>query len=304
VNDHSSDKVCDVQYRREIDGLRAIAILPVILFHGGSEWASGGFVGVDVFFVISGYLITTMIATEQQAGNFSLVGFYERRARRILPALILVVLCCMPFAFAWMVPYQLIDFSESVVAVSLFSSNILFWRETGYFNAAAELKPLLHTWSLAVEEQYYILFPLFMMVTWRFGLRIVTLLVAAALLFSLGLSEWAAQRSIAAANFYLLPTRAWELLIGSILALVALRRKPVGTAFDDYGAALGVAMILAAIVFYSGAIPFPGLYALLPTVGTALVIWCARPETYTGKLLSLPPLVGVGLISYSAYLWH
>ena len=150
-----------MKYRAEIDGLRALAVVPVILFHAGFELFSGGFVGVDVFFVISGYLITTILIEDIESQRFSLVNFYERRARRILPALFFVMLVCIPFAWMWMLPYQMKDFSQSLVAVSLFASNILFWRESGYFAAAAEEKPLLHTWSLAVEEQYYVLFPIF-----------------------------------------------------------------------------------------------------------------------------------------------
>lgn len=147
-----------MNYRREIDGLRALAVVPVILFHAGFETFSGGFVGVDVFFVISGYLITTIILAELEQEKFSIVNFYERRARRILPALFLVMLVCIPFAWFWLLPSDMKDFSQSLVAVSVFASNILFWQESGYFDTAAELKPLLHTWSLAVEEQYYVLF--------------------------------------------------------------------------------------------------------------------------------------------------
>jgi len=155
--------VVPLRYRPEIDGLRAVAVIPVIFFHAGFAPFSGGFVGVDVFFVISGYLITTIILTEKGEGRFSLRTFYERRARRILPALFFVVLACIPFAWLWLMPRDLKNFSESLIAVATFSSNILFWLESGYFDSASELKPLLHTWSLAVEEQYYILFPLFMM---------------------------------------------------------------------------------------------------------------------------------------------
>jgi len=151
-----------MKYRPEIDGLRAVAVIPVILFHAGFDHLSGGFLGVDVFFVISGYLITTIILSEKDEGRFSLLNFYERRARRILPALFFIMLISLPFAWLWLLPSDHKDFSQSLVSVPLFSSNILFWLETGYFDAAAEMKPLLHTWSLAVEEQYYILFPLFL----------------------------------------------------------------------------------------------------------------------------------------------
>ncbi len=156
-----------MDYRREIDGLRALAVLPAILFHAGFETFSGGFVGVDVFFVISGYLIATIILAELEQDKFSIVNFYERRARRILPALFLVMFVCIPFAWLWLLPSDMKDFSQSLVAVSVFASNFLFLRESGYFDTAAELKPLLHTWSLAVEEQYFVIFPLFLMLTWQ-----------------------------------------------------------------------------------------------------------------------------------------
>ena len=156
-----------MKYRREIDGLRALAVLPVLLFHAGFQSFSGGYIGVDIFFVISGYLITSIIINDLHAGTFSILKFYERRARRILPALFLVMFVSLPFAWLWMSPSALQDFSKSVVAVSLFLSNLLFWKEAGYFATANELKPLLHTWSLAVEEQYYVLFPLFLMLGWR-----------------------------------------------------------------------------------------------------------------------------------------
>ena len=150
-----------MKYRAEIDGLRALAVIPVILFHADIELFSGGYVGVDVFFAISGYLITSIILEDIQKKNFSISNFYERRARRILPALYFVMFACIPFAWLWIYPSQMIDFSNSLIAVTLFVSNILFWKETGYFAAAAEEKPLLHTWSLAVEEQYYLIFPIF-----------------------------------------------------------------------------------------------------------------------------------------------
>ena len=158
-----------MDYRREIDGLRAVAVIPVILFHAGLSQFSGGYVGVDIFFVISGYLITSIIISQLEEGNFSIARFYERRARRILPALYFVMLCCLPFAWVWMMPSQLKDFSQGLVAVTLSVSNFLFWRQDGYFAPAAELNPLLHTWSLAVEEQYYLLFPLLLLIFWRFG---------------------------------------------------------------------------------------------------------------------------------------
>ena len=167
-----------MKYRSDIDGLRALAVLPVILYHAGFDWFSGGFVGVDVFFVISGYLIATIIISEIAEENFSLIDFYERRSRRILPALFFVMFVCLPFSWLWLTPSDLKDFGESLIFVSTFSSNFFFWLESGYFNSSVELKPLIHTWSLAVEEQYYILFPVFLMLTWRLGVSWVLSLLA------------------------------------------------------------------------------------------------------------------------------
>ena len=207
-----------MQYRAEIDGLRALAVLPVVLFHAGFEWFSGGFVGVDVFFVISGYLITTIIISEMAEDKFSIVNFYERRARRILPALFFVMAVSIPFSWFLLTPIDLKDFGESLVAVSTFSSNFLFWKESDYFATAAELKPLLHTWSLAVEEQYYILFPIFLMLTWHLGLMKIVLLLMLIFGLSLSFAHWGTLNYPNAA-FYLLPTRGWELLCGVFAAI-------------------------------------------------------------------------------------
>ncbi len=202
-----------MHYRREIDGLRALAVVPVIAFHAGIGWFSGGFVGVDVFFVISGYLITSIILAEQAKGQFSLVRFYERRARRILPALLLVVAVCIPVAWVLLLPNDYFDFSESLVAVAAFASNILFHLRSGYFEADAELKPLLHTWSLGVEEQFYLLFPLLLMGLARFGFRAMVAVLAAIGVTSFVAAEWGSVHDPNGA-FFLLPFRAWELVVG------------------------------------------------------------------------------------------
>ena len=298
-----------MKYRAEIDGLRALAVLPIILFHAGFEWFSGGFVGVDVFFVISGYLITTIIISDMAEGKFSIVSFYERRARRILPALFFVMAACLPFAWLWLTPTDLKYFGQSLVAVSTFSSNILFWRENGYFDTAAELKPLLHTWSLAVEEQYYILFPIFLMLTWRLGIKWILILLSITFLISLGAAVWGTQHpthpKIISGAFFLLPTRGWELLIG-IFAAFYLRYNTYlkSHAVNQILSLLGFGMIAYSIIAFDKTTPFPSLYALIPTIGTGLLILCAVPKTYVHKLLSLKFIVGIGLISYSAYLWH
>ena len=293
-----------MKYRAEIDGLRALAVLPVILFHAGFEWFSGGFVGVDVFFVISGYLITTIIISEMAEGEFSIINFYERRARRILPALFFVMAVCIPFAWFWLVPSDLVEFGHSLIAVSTFSSNFLFWSEAGYFGGPAELKPLLHTWSLAVEEQYYILFPIFILLTWRLGIKWILIILSFIFILSLGFAQWGAYK-IPSANFYLLPTRGWELLIGVFIAFYLKYNIYIKSYLaNQLLSLLGFSMIIYSIIVFNASTPFPSLYALIPTIGTGLVILCATPQTTIHKLLSLNFIVGVGLISYSTYLWH
>lgn len=287
-------------YRREIDGLRALAVIPVILFHAGYTVFSGGYIGVDVFFVISGYLITSIIIGELEQGNFSIAKFYERRARRILPALFFVILCCLPFAWMWMLPSELEDFSQSIIAVVFFASNILFWREEGYFATAAELKPLLHTWSLAVEEQYYLMFPVFLLLVWRLGRNRVFWSICVIAAISLAASEWG-WRNKPSANFYLAPTRAWELLIGSMCAFWLSGRQQMA---NNWLSLLGLMMIVFAIFYYDEATPFPSIYAVVPVLGTGLIILFGGAGTWVAGLLGAREFVGIGLISYSAYLWH
>lgn len=294
-----------MQYRREIDGLRALAVLPVILFHAGFTTFSGGFVGVDVFFVISGYLITSIILAELEQGEFSILNFYARRARRILPALFFVMFVSSVFAWLWLMPSHLKEFSKSLIAVSVFVSNIFFWYESGYFDTAAELKPLLHTWSLAVEEQYYVFFPIFLMLTWRFGKRWIAASLAVLAIISLALAQWGSF-SNPEATFYLLHTRGWELLIGALAAfyLSKVNKVDVSNVVREGCAALGLVLILYSVFIYNKHTPFPGLYALVPTLGTLLIILFAVKDTVVGKLLGLKLFVGIGLLSYSAYLWH
>ncbi len=288
-----------MQYRSEIDGLRAVAVLPVIAFHAGSETFSGGFVGVDVFFVISGYLITSILLKDLAQGQFSLIGFYDRRARRILPALFTVIVACIPVAWAWMTPLAFKDFGQSIAAVVLFASNFLFWWETDYFAAEAELKPLLHTWSLAIEEQFYLFFPLLLALFWKAGPRRLLGLIVVLSLASLAFGEWAG-RNAPAANFYLPFSRVWELFAGAICAIILWRRSLQPQTFVS---AVGLVAIFVAIFAFDGDTPFPSLYALLPVGGTAAIILFSG-RTSVARLLSSKPLVGIGLISYSAYLWH
>lgn len=294
-----------MNYRREIDGLRAFAVLPVILFHAGFQPFSGGFVGVDVFFVISGYLITSIILAEKQAGTFTLIGFYERRARRILPALFVVMFACLPFAWLWLLSPDMRRFSQSLVAVSGFASNILFWKTSGYFDVASELKPLLHTWSLAVEEQYYLFFPIFLTLTWRLGQRWILSFLAVVAIISLAAAQWGSFSHPNAA-FFLLPTRGWEILIGTFIAFYSdgPHRSDRRQLLGQLGSAAGLLLVMYSIFVFDAQTPFPSLYTLAPTIGAGLIILFATPQTFVGKWLGHRLFVGMGLISYSAYLWH
>lgn len=294
-----------LSYRPEIDGLRSVAVLPVIAFHAGWSVLGGGYAGVDIFFVISGYLITGILLRDLAMGRFSILRFYERRARRILPALVCVILACLPLAWIWMTPDQLEEFGRSILSVAGFVSNHFFWAEIDYFDNRAELKPLLHTWSLAVEEQYYVFFPPLLWLIWRLGRRGAFGVIVILTLGSLLMCHVGAERR-PAMTFYLLPFRAWELGIGAICAFVLHRQLDGrGPAILSAGLGwLGLGMILGSMVFFEATTPWPSAWTILPVMGTALVILCARSGLGAGRLLSLRPLVGVGLISYSAYLWH
>ena len=289
-----------MKYRAEIDGLRAIAVIPVILFHAGFELFCGGFVGVDVFLVISGYLITSILIEDLENERFSIVNFYERRARRLLPALFFVMLVCIPFAWMWMLPVNLRDFSQSLLAVLIFASNVLFWRESDYFGTDAEMKPLLHTWSLGVEEQFYVLLPIFLFFTWRFGKDKVFWMMVVMASISLILTE-SGWRNAPSANFYLAPTRAWELFSGSIAAIIINKRDVQN---NNFLSLLGLAAILFSVFAYNETTPFPSIYTMVPVLGVVLIILFAGELTLVTRLLSAKLFVGVGLCSYSVYLWH
>ncbi|GLK88512.1 acyltransferase family protein [Pseudomonas turukhanskensis] len=292
-------------YRREIDGLRALAVLPVLLCHAGLGFFSGGFVGVDIFFVISGYLITSIILDEVQAGAFSFISFYERRARRILPALFVVMSVSTLFACLWMMPDELKNFGQSILATTLFSNNMLLAVTTGYWQMASEFKPLLHTWSLGVEEQYYLVFPLVLLFAWRRFKSKLGLMLALVFVSSLVLSLVA---SIARPDmgFYVLPTRAWELLAGAQAALYLRHHAHINRSHirNQLLSGAGLALILASIVFFTPQTRTPGLYALIPTSGAVLIIFFATEKTLAHRLLASRVMVATGLISYSLYLWH
>ena len=290
-----------LSYRADIDALRAMAILPVVLFHLGVPQLAGRFVGVDVFFVISGFLMAKLITAEVAAGRFSLLSFYERRVRRIFPALFAVLGASAVAAWFVFMPVELQYFGRSVISAALFGSNFLFWRESGYFDAPGEVKPLLHTWSLAVEEQFYILFPLFLLFLIRPGRRWTAAVLIGLLAASLALSIVQTEHAPKAA-FYLLPSRLWELLLGAVLAL-DLRPAPTSTAVRGGLALTGIVLMGIAVLAFTESTPFPGLAALVPCAGAALIIFARAEHGFVGRF-SAPPLVFVGLISYSLYLWH
>ncbi len=298
-----------MKYRAEIDGLRAIAVITVMFFHAGFKYFHGGYIGVDIFFVISGYLITTIILTELEEGKFSLVLFYERRARRIIPPLFVVMAASLLYAWFWLLPVDMREFSQSLVAVSSFSSNILFWITSGYWDTSNEFKPLLHTWSLAVEEQYYFLFPLFLMLLWKYQKQWIFSSILMLTVISLGMAQWGAYNEPIAA-FYLLPTRVWELAIGAGIGYLFLHRNPEiekilsHKLLKETLSFFGLILIIFAVIIFDEKTPYPSLYTLFPTIGTGLLITFSSSETMAGRLLSFRPLVFIGLISYSAYLWH
>jgi peptidoglycan/LPS O-acetylase OafA/YrhL len=286
-----------MQHRRDIDGLRAVAVLPVILFHAGLPGLSGGWLGVDVFFVISGFLITQVLLEDHRKGHISLARFYERRARRILPALFVVLAVSTVVALLWLPPAGLASYAASLGLTGLFMSNLWFMTQTGYFANAAEVHPLIHTWSLAVEEQFYLIYPLLLMALLR--LRAPLLPVLAGLgIASLGFAWWA-QGPYPEQVFYFPVARAWELLAGACLALGGTEAK------GGYGGDLGLALILGAMVMAdpTNIAPFPGLAPLAATLGAGLILRLGAGRI-TRPLLEWRPAVGLGLVSYSAYLWH
>lgn len=290
------------QYRPDVDGLRAVAVLAVVFYHAGFTSFGGGYVGVDVFFVISGYLITSIIHSQIESGKFSLANFYERRCRRILPALTAVVIFTVVGA-QLLHPKQVVDFAQSLVATAVFSSNILFYIESGYFDTAVEFKPLLHTWSLAVEEQFYIFFPLLLLLIAKYfsGRYAAWLSVIAAISLVLSIVTMWWDPSAA---FYLIPTRAWELLLGSLLAIGLIPDCKHKRARDLLSLS-GFLLIAYSVFFYTKETAFPGVAAIPPTFGTALIIYAGiNGYSFFGKILSLAPIVFIGRISYSLYLWH
>jgi peptidoglycan/LPS O-acetylase OafA/YrhL len=306
------------KYRPEIDGLRAIAILPVIFYHAGFHLFSGGYVGVDIFFVISGYLISSIILSEIETGKFSLLNFYQRRARRILPALFCVILISIPFAWFILLPADLELFGNSAFSALTFWSNYIFYFEIDYFETSSKLKPLLHTWSLSIEEQFYIIYPLLLIFFFKFGKKtFITFLIVSGI-FSLILSQWAGNLKFtypyfekellffnqsSLTNFFLPIGRIWELIIGILIAFY-IKKNGQPNKFNEVLTLIGLLLIIYSVFTFTPETNYPSFNTLIPTIGTGLLILYMNSKTVTYKIFSQKSLVFIGLISYSAYLYH
>lgn len=295
-----------MKYRYEVDGLRALAVVPVVIAHSGLPLMPGGFTGVDVFFVISGYLITKILRQDLASGSFSYLSFYERRARRIIPALFLVLLFSLIAGGAFLTPAEFDDLQLLSALAVVFSSNIHFAAGIGYFDPAAEFNPLIHTWSLGVEEQFYLIYPFFLLwVLKRFPARALVFLTLLTVV-GLVLAQWGVRKRPDFA-FYLLPFRAWELLLGAGVAFLSdAREGKYGTSLrsNEVPSAVGLLLIIVGFFFIDETMEFPGVLALIPAIGTALILLFGTSETFVGRVLSLRALVQVGTISFGLYLWH
>lgn len=286
-------------YRADIDGLRACAVVPVVLFHAFPDRMPGGFIGVDVFFVISGFLITSIIAARQEGAGFSLRDFYAARVRRIFPALILVLVASLAAGGVLMSTRAFAELGRHTIGAVLFAANIVFWRGVDYFGPVAIEQPLLHLWSLGVEEQFYLVWPVILIAAWRFRWPRVRIAAALALV-SFGYCLWVSANDPAAA-FYLPFGRAWELMLGALLALV----RPVMPSRVGHAASIiGLALLGAGVLLIAEGQPYPGWRALVPCGAAALLIAAGPRALVNRHLLSLHLLVGIGLISYPLYLWH
>jgi len=306
------------KYRPEIDGLRAIAILPVIFYHAGLQIFSGGYVGVDIFFVISGYLISSIILSEIETGKFSLINFYQRRARRILPALFCVILISTPFAWFILLPADLELFGNSAFSALTFWSNYIFYFEIDYFETSSKLKPLLHTWSLSIEEQFYIIYPILLIFFFKFGKKTFIIFLIISAIISLTLAQWAGNLKFtypyfekeflffnqsSLTNFFLPIGRIWELIIGILIAFY-IKKNGQPNRFNEILTLFGLILIFYSVFTFTPETNYPSFHTLLPTIGTGLLILFMNSKTFIHKIFSQKLLVFIGLISYSAYLYH
>ena len=296
-------KSLHLKYRSDIDGLRGIAVLLVVLFHCGIEQFSGGYIGVDIFFVISGYLITGIVLGEIDNDRFSISKFYLRRIKRLLPAYFAMLLVVSSFAFVLFTPEDLSNYALSAISSTLYFSNVYFWRTTDYFSLSAEFQPLLHTWSLSIEEQFYVLTPIFALMVTRLRRSSLVVLLSFALFSSLVTCYLVFSRS-ELASFYLLHTRAWELLFGAVIAVLPRVKFGHGIIVESIRGLALLAILIPAVTLQKGGIS-PSVYAFFPCLGTSVIIYLGfSNKSLVSGLLGSAILVGLGLISYSLYLWH
>ena len=293
-------------YRPEIDGLRAIAVLSVMLFHTGLPQFKNGFIGVDIFFVISGYLITSIIIEDLKENSFSLAYFYERRIRRLIPALYLLLCFCTLLSLLWMQPYDFENYGQSLFASSIFTNNILLQITSGYWDTASEFKPLLHTWSLGVEEQFYLIYPILILLFFRGMIRNIQLLLVGIILLSICSTIYFHYFGMEKANFYNLISRLWELGVGGLVALAITRKKFINVSYSirELLSALGIILLCLSFFMLEYGHIFPDRSIAVLILGTCLIILFADSNTLVFKLLSFKYLVFIGLMSYSLYLWH
>ena len=293
-------------YRPEIDGIRTIAVLSVLFFHAQFEIFSGGFIGVDVFFVISGYLITSVILREISLNKFTFINFYDKRIRRIFPALFFVIFCSVPFALLLMLPSDIRGYSQTLFASTIFGSNFLFWIQSGdYFDTGSIWKPLHHTWSLAIEEQFYFFHPIFLLIITKLSFRLQKIILLIGIFLSIAICIYLLDID-SKGNFYLLPSRVWELFAGAFLAYLNIEK--IKTLFskniNDLIVIFGLILIFYAIITFDSLTPHPSLLTVIPVLGTVLIIIFGGKYGFSGFLLTNKIVVYIGLISYSLYLWH
>ena len=315
-------------YRPEIDGLRAIAVLSVIFYHAefiffGKNFFQGGFIGVDFFFVISGYLITSLILKELNlTGNFSFKNFYERRARRILPVLIFVMLVSIPFAWKYLLPSSMVDYAKSLLYSLGFTSNFYFYNvQLNYFDLETQFRPFLHTWSLSVEEQFYVLFPIFLLFIYRFFNKSILMIFIVLIILNLFFIQFLGNFNFTSphineklsfeapsyfSSFFLTTSRIWEVLAGSVLSYMEVKKgyRSKKTSLNELFSFIGLILILHSIIFFNDTMFHPSFYTISPIIGISLLIWFLNKDSILTKILSSKPFVGIGLISYSLYLWH